>query len=89
MRPWFPRGGELGRLLESLARENFPGSCYEVRRLSSELRVSPPPLGRVLEGLRERGFRAERSPFGPDAFRTDAPREAVLEVLREAVGGGL
>ncbi len=84
--PWFPHRGELERLVEALSRENFPGTCYEVRKLSSELGVSPPPLGRLLEALRERGFRAERSPFGPDAFRTNAPPEEVMGIFREVVG---
>ncbi|HDJ26851.1 MAG: hypothetical protein DRN14_07450 [Thermoplasmata archaeon] len=87
--PWFPRGRELGRLLEALRRENFEGRCFEVRRLASELGTSPPPISKLLDALRERGFRAERSPFGPDAFRTDAPEEEVLGAFREVAGGGL
>ena len=44
--------------------------------------VDPPGLEAILEALRETGHRATRTHFRENAFKTDAPWEAVREAYR-------
>jgi tRNA (guanine26-N2/guanine27-N2)-dimethyltransferase len=81
----------LARLLERFQEEaevDVP-FYYEPNHLAHALGVPrPPPLATLIGELRRLGFRAARSHAQPSAFRTDAPRGVLEEVVRRAVPGG-
>ena len=77
-----PLGRRLSRFREeAVADRPF---VYEPNEIARALRLpSPPPLGRLLDGLRRAGFVAGRSHVRDSAFRTTAPRDVVDGVARE------
>jgi tRNA (guanine26-N2/guanine27-N2)-dimethyltransferase len=76
------RSQEL-RLLELCAGEaEAPPFFYDSHAMARRGSLSPPRLERILEGLRDRGYRAVRTHFSPTGFRTDAPFEEVQRFFR-------
>ena len=59
---------------------------HHVPTLTSEMHVSIPPIQRVIEKLKERGYKASRTQFSSDGIKSNAPTELVkkciLEILR-------
>jgi tRNA (guanine26-N2/guanine27-N2)-dimethyltransferase len=79
------RPTEVERFLERLREEVRVDRpfYFEANVLAHRLHLrAPPSLRAVTEGLRGRGFRVARTHARPEAFRTDAPRTEVEELLR-------
>lgn len=74
---------ELQTLTATCAGEIDIPFHYEYHHLARHFRVSPPPIGEVMDYLRKRGYSASRAHFSGTALKTDAP----LPVIREAIAG--
>ena len=75
---------EILRLLEKIKEEiKMPPFFYTLDYISSQLKISPPKLINIIEKLKSKGYRASLTHFGPTAFKTDAPREAVYDTFTE------
>ena len=72
----------LDTLLTLCMEELETASFYDYHALSKFWGVSPPPIGRVLERLREEGFRATRTHFSGTGIKTDAPLKIIGKALR-------
>jgi tRNA (guanine26-N2/guanine27-N2)-dimethyltransferase len=89
--PHAARPEEVGAFLARLREESSVAApfYYEANVLASELGLErPPPLARLLAGLRAEGFRASRTHVRPEGVRTDAPRTAVERIARGIRGAG-
>ena len=79
------RPSEVGRFLDRLREEVRVDRpfYFEANVLAHRLHLrAPPGLEAVTEGLHALGFRVARTHARPEAFRTDAPRAEVEELLR-------
>jgi len=75
----------LSRLKEEVAVDR--PFYFEANVLASRLGLSSPPsLEAIREGLRSLGFRVARTHARPEGFRTDAPRDAVEQLVRRLAG---
>ena len=77
---------ELERFLERLREEVWVDRpfYYEANVLAARLRLAAPPsLRSVSDGLRALGFKVSRTHARPEAFRTDAPRSEVEQLVRQ------
>ena len=80
------RLSELQNLLDRIRGEaGAPALYYRVDYLSHVLRIRPPKISEVLTILREKQFSAVRTHFHPNGFRTDAPHQEVVSVVRDLV----
>ena len=79
--PWI---GRRARKLVALLLEEAggPPTYYPLAKLCDELQVPTPPVGAVIEALRERGWWASRTHLDPQGVRTDAPAGEVMGLLR-------
>jgi tRNA (guanine26-N2/guanine27-N2)-dimethyltransferase len=85
--PWTgPEGIRLLSFIQGEAR--LPAFFVTTDELAATCHGSPPRLGRFLEGLREIGYRAERTHFHPRGVRTDAPHPDVVRAFRDAMPTG-
>jgi tRNA (guanine26-N2/guanine27-N2)-dimethyltransferase len=77
------RLSELQNLLGRIRGEaEAPALYYRVDALSHVLRIRPPKISDVLTTLQEKQFSAVRTHFHPNGFRTDAPHQEVVSVVR-------
>lgn len=82
------RPREVRRLLHVMAEEtNAPPLYHPVGALCKSLGIPQPPLGEVMNSLRQKGYRAVRTHCDPDALKTDAPLEVLREVVAALSGG--
>ncbi|MFQ5918772.1 MAG: hypothetical protein ACE5I4_01840 [Thermoplasmata archaeon] len=73
----------LDRLLEMWRGEAAaPPLFYTTDEAAHDLRVSPPSLAETQRKLSQAGFTFARTSFHPKGFKTDAPWEDVLRLLR-------
>jgi tRNA (guanine26-N2/guanine27-N2)-dimethyltransferase len=80
-------GHATTKLLARLREEApLPPLHYANNDMASRLRVPAAPLDRVLRALRQAGFRAARTHFADNAFKTDAPPEEVLRLYGALAG---
>jgi len=80
------RLGELQILLDRIRVETEgPPLHYRIDTLSHALRTRPPKISEVLTTLHEKGFFAARTHFHPNGFRTDAPHQQVVAVVKDLV----
>jgi len=83
------RAGEVERFIARLKEEVVVDRpfYYEANVLAARLGLSSPPsLAKIERDLRAAGFRAARTHARPEGFRTDAPRDAVEELVRRLAG---
>jgi hypothetical protein len=66
--------------LASLELDDQP-FYYTIDEVGSALKVSPPPMRRILERLVQQGFRASRTSFRPTGFKTNASMEEIKRLL--------
>ena len=79
--PWL--GKRTRKLLDTLASEApGPPLYYSLPRLCDAVGISIPPTRELVSALRSRGWWASRTHFDPQAVRTDAPVEEVVEAIR-------
>jgi len=55
-----------------------PPTFYDAHEVARRAGVSPPKLGKALEGLRARGYFASRTHFSGTGIRSDAPFDEVM-----------
>lgn len=55
----------------------MPATYYDVHRICSDLRISAPKIDKIINSLRELGFRATRTHYSPVGIKTDAPVETI------------
>ena len=80
-------GHAASRILDRVRGEaGLPPFFWDNNAMARRAGVSPPRLLRILEALRELGFRAVPTHFRENAFRTDATPQAVLGLYRR-IGG--
>jgi len=73
----------LARLRELWLEEaDLPPLLVDVNRLSGDVGTPSPPLARLVEELRSRGFRAGRAHTNPQGVKTDAPMEELKSAMR-------
>jgi tRNA (guanine26-N2/guanine27-N2)-dimethyltransferase len=73
----------LWNLLVLLEEEaDAPPFFYTTNDLASLLKQSPPPMDRLFERLRQRGFLVTRTHCTPTGFKTNAPLEVITEVFK-------
>ena len=70
------------KLLNScLIEADAPATFYDVHAICKSLKISAPKLDLVFEGLRNKGFVAEKTHFNPLGIKTDAGIEDIKDVL--------
>jgi tRNA (guanine26-N2/guanine27-N2)-dimethyltransferase len=85
--PW--TGPEGIRLLFAIQGEaDLPAFFVTTDELAALCHGSSPTLDRILEGLRDIGFRAARTHFHPRGVRTDAPHTDVVRAFRATMPNG-
>ena len=83
----FSNGKRLARQLEAMKEEALlPAFFFELDECAQRFRAGPPRMARLLETLRDAGFRASRTHFAPTGFRTDAPPAELERLFRSAAG---
>jgi tRNA (guanine26-N2/guanine27-N2)-dimethyltransferase len=59
-----------------------PAGYYDTNKLCSELKISTPPIPKLIENLRDLGNFASRTHFNLNAFKTDAEFTEICEVMK-------
>lgn len=71
------------KLLDALVKEDTSLIGYfPVNALAEKLRSSPVKPSKIIEGLREIGYKATITHIDPSGIKTDAPPEVLAEVFR-------
>lgn len=73
---------ELVRLIRLCREELGTSSFYDYHRLAKFSRISPPPIGKFIECLNNRGFPATRTHYSGTGVKTDAPLPEILDAIR-------
>jgi tRNA (guanine26-N2/guanine27-N2)-dimethyltransferase len=68
----------LSRILEEI---DSPAFYYRTDAFAGALRIKPPGLAELIEALHAAGYRATRTHFAPNGFRTDARIEELTSLL--------
>lgn len=69
-------------LLKIASVELDEQACYyTIDEVGSALKISPPPMSRILERLVQEGFKASRTSFRPTGFKTNASMEEIKKLL--------
>jgi len=72
----------LSHFLETILGEaDGPPTFYVIDKLTSRLKVSPPPINQFIDRLKSLGFFASRTHFHPKGVRTNAPINKIYDVL--------
>ena len=80
------KGKEAAKLLGMLKLEaDAPLTYYVSDKLGERLKSPLPPIEKILLELESRGFFSVRTHFHSRGFKTDAPSEVVLNVVKELV----
>jgi len=77
------KGNTLELLMQLLAEANAPPLYYDIHRMCSVAHIPCPPIEKVVNALRERGYLAFRTHFSKVSVKTDAPPMKLLVLLRE------
>lgn len=76
------RLSEIQKILQYISDEQTaPAFHYRTDRFAETLGIKPPALNRLLSSLQDRGFRATRTHFHPNGFRTDANIREIGETI--------
>jgi len=72
------------KILETCYEEsNAPATFYDLHKICKKLKISVPPLERVLKTLKNRGYFASRTHFKPTGIKTDAPLKKLKEMIND------
>ena len=74
--------GTAGKLLQKIKEEINVPTFYDLHLIAKKVEVSPPPLEKVINSLREMGFQASRTRFSGTSFKTDAPIEEIFRAVK-------
>ncbi len=77
---WIPNRGRMEKYLEIWKNEKF-FLFYHLPSISSQLKISTPPLSKVIQGLKDIGYNAYRTQFSPQGIRTDAPEDVIKDII--------
>ncbi len=66
-----------------LEEANSPPGFYDVNLLASELHISTPPLGKIINNLKTNGYFATKTHFNPNAFKTDADYSTICLIMKD------
>ncbi|MEE8168347.1 MAG: tRNA (guanine(10)-N(2))-dimethyltransferase [Candidatus Hydrothermarchaeales archaeon] len=70
---------ELEKLLETITQEVDIPFYYDIHTLCSKLKVSAPPMEKIIRGLR--GYKTSRTHFSPTCIKTEAGVEKLKSIL--------
>jgi tRNA (guanine26-N2/guanine27-N2)-dimethyltransferase len=59
-----------------------PVGFYDANKLSSELKISTPPIPKLIRNLKDIGHFASRTHFNLNAFKTDADFSTICELMK-------
>lgn len=77
------RLSEIQKMLSLIEEEcEAPPFYYRTDLLSAKLTIKPPRLKTVLDALHGKGYKATRTHFDANGFRTDAPNLEVVSIMR-------
>ncbi len=76
-------GRQIGTLLTILKEELPTSSFYDYHLLAKRARISPRPIGEVIAGIVDAGYRAGRTHYSGRGIKTDAPWQVIMDVLKE------
>jgi len=78
---------EIIRLLSLIQNEaEGPATYYVTDKICDKMNLSTPPLIKVINELKEEGFRATPTHFNRKGFRTKAPARVIKEIITKLVG---
>lgn len=73
---------EACKILERNYEESFaPATFYDLHKICKNLKISSPPLNRVLDKLHEEGYIASRTHIKPTGIKTNSPVEIIKEIV--------
>lgn len=74
---------EIKKLITYFKNEIIlPPLFYESNFIAKELKRKQPKLNYIIEKLKEKGYLAGRSHFAPNAFKTNAPYNDIVEIWK-------
>jgi len=79
--PEIPTEKEMRKAIE-IWRKERGFLFHHIPTLSSEMKISTPPLSKIISSLNDMGFYASRTQFSPQGIRTDAPLSVLREILK-------
>jgi len=79
-----PDAKDVGKILTTIQSESIIQTLgyYDLHVLAKRHRTPIKSMDSALESLRRMGFAASRTHFSPTSIRTDAPHEAVIEMMK-------
>jgi tRNA (guanine26-N2/guanine27-N2)-dimethyltransferase len=76
----------LTRLLKEVEEElNEPPTYFVIDKITDKLGISVPPVKKVLQKIRSKGFTATPTHFNPRGIRTNASSKLVKKAIKECV----
>jgi len=70
-------------ILKTIREEvNAPPTYYVVDAIASKLKISSPPIRKVIDYLRDKGYFASRTHFHPKGVKTNAPLSVIYESIK-------
>ncbi len=73
---------EASKILKMCYDEsNAPATYYDLHEICKKLKISVPPIAKVLETLKDRGYFASRTHFKPTGIKTDATVDVLDEII--------
>ncbi|HIQ39204.1 MAG TPA: tRNA (guanine(26)-N(2))-dimethyltransferase [Methanothermococcus okinawensis] len=74
------------KILREIYKECTVGNvigCYNIHRICSVIKEHVPPIRKLVEMLKERGFKASRTHYDPNGIKTDGNITDVIECIQE------
>lgn len=63
----------------------MPPYYFDIHKICKAIKISPPPLEKVMDKLSSIGYRVSRTHFSGYSLKTDSPVNILLEVLKDLV----
>jgi tRNA (guanine26-N2/guanine27-N2)-dimethyltransferase len=80
------REKDAKKLLELCKSESgAPPTFYDIHSICSKLKISAPPMIRLLDLLKGDGYYASPTHFSPTGIKTSAPLEVVEQLVEDLV----
>ena len=79
----FGTGNQIDKMLALWSEEaEAPLGFYDANSLASELKMSTPRLSKILGTLTDHGYFVSKTHFNPNAFKTNAGFEEIVQIFR-------
>ncbi|MHA1578005.1 MAG: tRNA (guanine(10)-N(2))-dimethyltransferase [Candidatus Freyarchaeota archaeon] len=73
------------RLLNTIMEEaDAPATYYDLHRLCDQLNLPCPPMDKIMDALRAKGYLVTRTHFKNNSLRTDAQISEILKTIQES-----